>query len=243
MKKLEGKVAIITGAASGIGEAQAKLFVQEGARVIVADIDAGGAEVAARLGGGAAFVNHDVANEESWSNVMAQAEKIFGLPEILINTAGISTSCSLEETTFEDFERQYRVNQLGVFLGMRAAIAPMRRASGGAIVNISSAAGLRAIAGLSAYSATKWAVRGMSLVAALELAPLNIRVNVIFPGSIATPLAARMMDVYDNEVKSSLPIARMGNPSEIAEATLFLVSDGGSYILGAELAVDGGQTL
>lgn len=244
MGKLDGKVAIITGASSGIGAAQATMFVEQGARVALADInEAGGEQLASRFGAAAMFVRHDVTSEDSWARVAVAVEEKLGVPTVLVNTAGTSKSVFLADTTLEDFEQVFRINQLGVFLGMRQMIDPMTRAGGGAIVNIASAAGLRGMPGLSAYSASKWAVRGISRVTAMELAPLNIRVNTILPGRVDTPLAAAMLATGHRPSVHQIPLGRAADPRELAEATVFLACDAASYLVGAELVVDGGMVL
>lgn len=242
MARLEGKIAIITGAASGMGQSQAHLFAEEGAKVIVADTSPAGEQVAKEVGSSAAYFRHDVSSEESWDHVVAFATDTFGLPTILSNTAGIVHDTTfMGDATVEDFEKIVRVNQLGVFLGMRAVIEPMRKTGGGSIVNVSSAGGLTGAPGIIAYSGSKGAVRMLSRTAARELGEFNIRVNTIFPGSILTPIISPSQHkIVEEMVAPKTPLGRLGQPEEIAYAALFLASDEASYVSGAELVVDGG---
>ena len=240
MDRLKGKVALITGAASGIGEAQARLFISEGAQVVFADVDESAGNVAASLGNAAGFFRHDVGDEASWNAAVSFTERTFGKLNVLVNTAGVFDLMSLADTTTQIHDRQVRVNQLGTLLGIRSVIESMKRAKGGAIVNISSGAGLKGAPGMGAYCATKWAVRGISLTAAAELARHNIRVNAIFPGCIDTPLLRSNPAITPEIIAGMIP-GRAGRPEEVAWATLFLASDEASYISGAELSVDGGM--
>jgi 3alpha(or 20beta)-hydroxysteroid dehydrogenase len=244
MGRLDGLVAIVTGAARGQGEAEARLFAKEGAKVLLTDVlTAQGTEAADRIGSAARFVTHDVSSADEWAKVVGEALGAFGRVDILVNNAGIARHFRLEETEPAVFEEVYRVNQLGVYLGMRAVVEPMKAAGGGSIINISSVAGLRGTKGLFAYTSTKWAVRGMTKSAAMELARYKIRVNAIFPGVIDTPMndpsPPRMMETLLRDT----PLRRMGEPHEIAEAALFLASPAASFVTGAELTVDGGMAL
>jgi 3alpha(or 20beta)-hydroxysteroid dehydrogenase len=244
MSTLAGLVAIVTGAARGQGEAEARLLAAHGAKVVLTDVRVEqGTAVAADIGGDARFVAHDVASPEGWQQVVDTAGSAFGRVDILVNNAAISRPLKLEATEPEVYDELYRVNQFGVYLGMRAVLEPMRAAGGGSIINISSVAGLKGTSTLFAYTATKWAVRGMTRSAALELARYNIRVNAIFPGVIDTPMnddnPARMNEV----LVRTTPMRRMGEPNEIAEAVLFLASPAASFATGAELAIDGGMSI
>ena len=240
MGKLDGKVAIITGAARGQGAAEARLFAAEGARVTLTDVNGDGAAVAEEIGAKAQFLRHDISDEGAWARVVAATEERFGRVDILVNNAAIYRPAPLQETSAELFDAHYRVNQLGVFLGMHAVLDAMTRAKAGSIVNISSEAGLRGHPGMFAYSATKWAVRGMTRCAAADLAPLGIRVNSIHPGIIDTP----MLDANGPEVlkafTSMIPLGRFGTVAEVANLVAFLASDAAGYITGAEITVDGG---
>ena len=184
-----------------------------------------------------------MSNEHEWADAVAQAESRFGRLDILVNTAGVVVIRPIEQTTAVDFDRQYRVNQLGTFLGIRAVLEPMKRAGAGTIINISSGAGLKAAPTMAAYAATKFAVRGLTKSAAGELAPYGIRVNVIFPGAVDTPMLRLNSEPFNAMLIEMTPLKRLGTPEEIAKATLFLASDDASFITGAELAVDGGGTI
>lgn len=244
MGRLDGKVAIITGGSRGQGEAEVRLFVAEGAKVVISDVlvDAGQA-LAAELGDATVFTRHDVSSEEEWANAVALAQDRFGRFDVLVNNAGIAHTASIAAHTVADFERVQAVNQLGVFLGIRSAIEPMSNAGGGSIVNISSGAGLRATKYMIAYAASKYAVTGMTAAAAMELARYRIRVNSVHPGVIATP----MLDANSPEMNAAMvahsPMRRMGEPLEIAQAVLFLASDESSFMTGAHVPVDGGAIL
>jgi 3alpha(or 20beta)-hydroxysteroid dehydrogenase len=244
MTTLAGKVAIVTGAARGQGEAEARLFAAHGARVVLTDILSDqGAAVAADIGSAARFIAHDVSSAEGWQQVVDLAQELFGGVDILVNNAAISRPLKLEATEPDVFDQIYRVNQFGVYLGMRAVIAPMRAAGGGSIINVSSVAGLRGTSTLFAYTATKWAVRGMTRSAALELARYNIRVNAVFPGVIDTPMNDDNPPKMNETLVRTTPMRRMGDPNEIAEAVLFLASPASSFATGAELAIDGGMSI
>ena len=233
--RLQGKVAIITGAARGQGANEARRFVAEGARVVVTDLDENGQAVADGLGDSARFVRHDVANEDDWKNVIAVAEEAFGKIDILVNNAGVFKPANIVDTTLADFDRHYRVNTLGVFLGIRAVIPAMERGGGGSIINISSIAGMRGWPGMIAYGGTKWAAR--------ELAPQRIRVNSIHPGLVDTP----MLDDHDpaalEAFTAAVPFGRMGSVDDVAEMVIYLASDLSSYVTGAEVVIDGGLAL
>jgi 3alpha(or 20beta)-hydroxysteroid dehydrogenase len=230
---------IVTGGASGMGAAQVARFVREGARVVVADLDeVGGPEVAARAGEAAIFARLDVRSEDDWPRIVAEAERHGGRPvDALVNNAGVLREESLEETTLESYRFQTDVMQVGVFLGMRAVAPSMRRAGGGAIVNISSTAGLVAYANNFGYTAAKWAVRGMTKAAALDLAPAKIRVNSVHPGNTDTPMIADRNYPVDD-----VPLKRNATVDEIAALVLYLVSDEAQYTTGAEHIIDGGYT-
>ena len=243
MGKLDGRVAIITGAAGGQGEAEARLFVAEGARVAVTDVQEKGEKVAADLGDAAFFLHHDVSDEESWSTLVATTLEKFGAVDILVNNAAIFDPKPLTATTAADMTAHFTVNQLGVLLGMQAVIEPMKAAGGGSIINISSLSGLRHLPGQFAYAATKWAVRGMSGCAAAELASSNIRVNTVLPGLIDTPMLAGNSPETNALYASLVPMGRMALPREVAEVVAFLASDAASYVTGAELSVDAGARL
>lgn len=235
---LAGKVALVTGAAQGMGEGFARRLHGAGARVIVGDINAEyGQVVAGDLGENCRFLYHDVTRWDSWQDVIAATEATFGPISILVNNAGIAWFESLESSPEEAARRMIDVDQMGVFLGMKAIIASMRKCGGGSIINIASVAGTKGTEGLTVYSACKWAVRGMTKCAALELGKDNIRVNAVHPGMIATAMTVDMPDPMNQ------PIQRKGHVDEVAETVLFLASDRSSYTTGCDFVVDGGMTI
>jgi len=242
MGRLNGLVALITGAGSprGQGAAEATLFAAEGAAVVVTDVsDEEGAETAASIGDAASYRHLDVTSEAGWTETVEWTIERHGHLDVLVNNAGIWFGKSLDETTLDDYKRVVEINQVGVFLGLRAVVPPMKAAGSGSIVNISSLAGLRGTNMPLAYAATKWAVRGMSRAAAAELAPHGIRVNAVFPGYVDTG----MIDSGHEEIAQRVPLGRrLASPAEIAEAVLFLASDAARYVTGAELVVDGAVT-
>jgi 3alpha(or 20beta)-hydroxysteroid dehydrogenase len=243
MGRLDGKVALITGAVGGQGAVEARLFVAEGARVVLADvIDEPGRKLAVELGAAARYEHLDVASERDWTRVMAALMAAHGRLDVLVNNAGILRTAPLEHTSLDDYMAVIRVNQVGVFLGMRAAVEPMRASGGGSIVNISSNAGLQGVQGVVGYVASKWAVRGMTKTAALELGRYGIRVNSVHPGPVDTPMIAipEFESVDRDGLYRSLPIPRMARPEEIARLVLFLASDESSYSTGSEFIADGG---
>ena len=244
-RRLEGKVILVTGGARGQGEAHARLLAGEGATVIVADIrEEQAAAVASLLGNGSWCCGLNVASEADWKDLFEAIVTKHGRLDALVNNAGIAVMANLDDTDLALFERTISVNQTGTFLGMKYGAALMRRGHGGSIVNISSIAGLKADPMFFAYSASKWAVRGMTKAAARGLAPEGIRVNTIFPGIIDTPMlteAAPGLDVATFGAENT-PLGRAGIPDDVASAVLFLVSDDSRFVTGTELAVDGGIT-
>jgi 3alpha(or 20beta)-hydroxysteroid dehydrogenase len=244
MGRLDGKVAIVTGAARGQGEAEARLFVQEGARVLLGDVlDEPGRVVAKELGDAADYVHLDVSSEADWAAALAQAEERFGPVTVLVNNAAILRPAAIEDTTLADYMAVINVNQVGCFLGMRAVIPGMKAAGTGSIVNISSMDGQGSKNGLVSYSASKFAIRGMTKTAAIELGHFGIRVNSIHPGGVNTPMGNPFGDSEAiKPVFAKMPIPRIGEPIEIAYMALFLASDEASYCTGAEFTVDGGWT-
>ncbi len=244
MSELDGRVAIVTGAARGQGEAEARLLAANGAKVVLTDVLAEqGAAVAADIGPSALFVTQDVSSAEGWAEVVAATLDAFGRVDILVNNAAISRPFKLEATEPELYDLIYRVNQLGVYLGMRAVLDTMKAQGGGSIINISSVAGLQGTSTLFAYTATKWAVRGMTKSAALELARYKIRVNCVFPGVIDTPINDANPPGMNDVLVKTTPMRRMGVPSEIAEAVLFLASPRASFVTGADFVIDGGMSI
>ncbi len=242
MPRLQGRVAIITGAASGQGKSAAQLFVAEGAKVVLTDLNQEpGSTLAKELGGNAAFRRLDVSDEAAWSSAVAATTSRFGPVNVLLNNAGVFEPKPLLQTSVQEWEAHYRVNQLGVYLGMRAVADHMIAAGGGSIVNTSSAAGLRGMPAMFAYSATKWAVRGMSRSAAADLAGHNVRVNCVLPGIIDTPMYRANGPERCAEMDKQIPLGRRGTPEEVAQLMVFLASDEGAYFTGAEFTIDGGM--
>jgi 3alpha(or 20beta)-hydroxysteroid dehydrogenase len=243
MGRLSGKVALITGAAQGMGEAHARLFVHEGAKVIVSDVNRDGGEVLARdLGDGALFVEHDVASSSDWARVVAAGEARFGPITSLVNNAGvIGPVQTMLEFGEADFLKVCAINQLGVFLGMKAVLPSMIANGGGSIVNISSIAGMLGTKESSnaAYCASKWAVRGMSKLVAAQHGKDGIRVNSVHPGYILTPMMVAATDESGGGAAEAIPLGRMAQPEEVSNVVLFLVSDEASFVSGAEHVVDG----
>jgi 3alpha(or 20beta)-hydroxysteroid dehydrogenase len=241
--RLDGKVAIVTGAAMGMGRAVAERFVAEGAQVVLADVKVDEATaVADKLGPAAAFVHCDVTQEASWAALVTQTTNRFGGVDILINNAGIWRTAPLIEQSVEGFDQIIAINLRGVWLGMRAVATAMQARGGGAIVNTSSTAGLVGLQNMVAYGASKWGVRGISKVAALELGPMGIRVNSIHPGGVDTPMTAALQFDRAPGGAPNLPLGRYGTPEDIASLHLFLVSEEASWISGAEIYIDGGLT-
>lgn len=241
--RLAGKVALITGGASGIGAAHARLFVDEGAKVVVADVQEDlGRQVVQRLGEDGYFVRLDVANENEWQNAVRETVERFGKLTTLVNNAGIYRPTGVESETQETWDKVVSVCQTGVWLGMKAAIPEIRKAGGGAIVNISSVYGIIGSPNMFSYHAAKGAVRLMTKAAALEYAKQNIRINSVHPGIINTPIVGSLTEDTVGSIQAFTPLGRMGRPEEIAWGSVFLCSDEASFVTGTELIIDGGWT-
>ncbi len=246
MGRLDGKVALVTGAARGLGEAQARLFAEEGARVACGDVlDGAGKAVAASIGDAALYLHHDVSQEESWRNFVATAKQSFGRIDVLVNNAGILNMAPLAEIALDDYMRVIQVNQVGCLLGMKTVIPHMIEAGGGSIVNLSSTCGLEGAAGLAAYVSSKFAIRGLTKAAAVELGPQGIRVNSIHPGGVDTDMGRGDREEFDGidtrAFYKMMPLGRIGQPIEVARLALYLASDESSYSTGSEFVIDGGM--
>ena len=242
MGRLEGKTALISGGARGQGAAEAALFAEEGANVVLTDVLAEDGERTADIIGGT-FLHHDVTSEDEWASIVARAVELHGGVDVLVNNAGIYADTSLVGGDVDEYRRVIEVNQVGVYLGMREVAPVMIERGGGSIINISSIGGLRGGGGSFAYTASKWAVRGMTKSAAVRLGPHGIRVNSIHPGLIETPMLGdtRMADPANLEqLLGQIPLGRIAQPSEVARLALFLASDESSYSTGSEFLIDGG---
>lgn len=243
MERFKNRVYVISGAARGLGAAQARQIVAEGGRVLLADVlEQEGRALAAELGSAAAFERLDATDEALWAHVVERAQAL-GPVHGLVNNAGVYKPVPLLQTDPAEFRRHTDINQLGTFLGMRAIVPALERTGGGAIVNISSTVALRSAPNSIAYTATKWAVRGMTKAAALELVDRNIRVNSVHPGPIDTDMLKIRTHEENVRRAQQVPMKRLGHAQDIAAAVLFLLSDESRYTTGAELAVDGGAAL
>jgi len=250
--RLDGKVALITGGARGMGKSHARHLAAEGARVVIGDVlDDRGEHVAGGLGPDRCrFVHQDVTSEADWATAVATATEAFGRLDVLVNNAGVLKFGKIADMPLAEFRRILDINAVGCWLGMKAVIEPMTAAGGGSIVNISSIEGFTGTAGLSAYTASKFAVRGMTKAAARELSPYGIRVNSVHPGGVLTRMALEQVSVTQTAVPGhvvdgeaflkSLPIPRMAEPIEISRLVAFLASDDSSYSTGSEFVADGG---
>jgi 3alpha(or 20beta)-hydroxysteroid dehydrogenase len=241
--RIEGRVAIVTGGANGLGAAIVRRFVDEGAKVVVADIDVdAGERLVAELGANTRFRALDVGDEQQWADAIAFTLDEFGRLDVGVNNGGIVMHAALVDMELADYERMVRVNQIGTFLGMRAMAGPMKASGGGSIINTSSVRGIQGANGLLGYAATKFAVRGMTKVAALELGHHGIRVNSIHPGAVATRLIGDADPADVDKYFEDQAIPRIARPYEIANMALFLASDESSYSTGSEFVCDGGVT-
>jgi 3alpha(or 20beta)-hydroxysteroid dehydrogenase len=242
MARLAGKTAIVTGGARGMGEATVRIFVDEGARVLIGDVlDEPGQALAEELGDSATYRHLDVTQKSDWDSAVEAAGQLGSL-SVLVNNAAIVLQKSIADTTEEDFMKVVSVNQLGVFLGMQAVFESIKASGGGSIINISSIDGLQSKNSLAAYSSSKWAVRGLTKAAALEMGKYNIRVNSVHPGGIYTAMhGSEFMSREDaDSFYQSHALPRVGLPREVAAVTAFLASDEATYSTGAEFIADGG---
>ncbi len=246
MGRLDGKVALITGGARGMGKSHVRHFVAEGARVVFGDVlDDKGATVAARLDERSCrYIHHDVTSESDWAAAVKTAVEEFGRLDVLVNNAGVLKFASIADMPLADFRQILEVNAVGCWLGMKAVIGPMTAAGGGSIINISSIEGFTGAAGLSAYSASKFAIRGMTKAAARELGQFGIRVNSVHPGGVLTRMALEAAGTFEHldgdAFLKSMPIGRFAEPVEISRLVAYLASDESSYSTGSEFIADGG---
>jgi 3alpha(or 20beta)-hydroxysteroid dehydrogenase len=241
MGRLDGKVALISGGARGQGEAEARLFVAEGASVVIGDVlDEQGEKVAADLGDQAVYCHLDVTEGRDWQRDVATVKDRFERLDVLINNAGIVRLGMMLDVTLEEYREVVDVNQIGCWLGMKTSAPLMGETGGGSIINVSSMNGIMPGPGAMSYIASKFAIRGMTKAAALELAPLGIRVNSIHPGAIDTDMAHQALGNPEGNPVGHLPIPRMGRPDEVAKMAIFLATDDSSYSTGSEFIIDGG---
>ena len=244
--RLEGKVAIVTGGSRGTGEATARRFVSEGAKIVIADIrDELGTNLAAELGDSARYVHLDVTQENDWANGLMATREAFGGVDVLVNNAALLLVAPIEGTSLEDWNRILRVNQTGVFLGIRAVAPEMRKSGGGSIVNVSSIDGLEGMNFVAAYASTKWALRGLSKCAALEFGRDGIRVNTVCPAGGSDEMAAPWRPPGTEDTSGYAdrrPIQRRGTVDEIAALILYLASDEASFCTGGDYPIDGGHS-
>ena len=241
--RLDGEVAIITGAARGQGEAEARMFVKEGAKVVLTDIlDELGQKVAEEIGSSALFVKHDVSQEDEWKQAVETTVKTFGSLTVLVNNAGIGLreDRGIEQTTLDAWHKTLSVNLTGVFLGMKYAVPAMREAGHGSIINISSIAGMVGGGGLPAYHASKGGVRLLTKTAAVQYAEENIRVNSVHPGGVDTEILNPFGEKWKQRAASFHPMKRIAESDEIAYGVLYLASKESSFVTGTELVIDGG---
>lgn len=242
MTRLMDKVAIVTGGARGMGESHVRRFVEEGAKVVFTDINEEvGEKLASELGDSTLFVKHDVTDEAGWQEVIEKAEAAFGPVNVLVNNAGISMSKSIFDMSVEDYKKIIDINQVSVFLGIKAVLPSMQKAEGGSIVNISSMNGI--VGGAVGYTDSKFAVRGLTKAAALQVGHLGIRVNSVHPGVIETPMVTEGDAVEQiKEFAKHIPMRRMAQSEEVTNMVLFLASNESSYSTGSEFIIDGGLT-
>ena len=242
--RLEGRIALITGGARGQGAAEAILFAEEGATVVITDVLDSDGEATAATSGSIRYLHHDVTNEDEWVAVVQDVMEDYGKIDTLINNAGIYRSSPIAQLTVEEYMEVININQVGVFLGLKHVGPIMCEAGSGSIINISSIAGMRGGGGSLAYSASKWAVRGMTKVAMSEFAPMGVRVNSIHPGLIETPMLMQLPAIEQgnsDQLVRRIPYGRIAEAKEVARLALFLASDDSEYMNGTEFIIDGGM--
>lgn len=245
MGRMEGKVVIVTGGTRGMGEAEVRGLVAEGAKVVFGGRDENaGNRIAGELGGNAVYVQMDVSQETDWERVVTTAVERFGGVHGLVNNAGVQAASPIAKIRQEDIDRLYRINQLGPILGIKHVVGPMRAAGGGSIVNIGSPAGVKGLPMLTAYAATKAALHGITRSVAVELAPENIRVNIVIPGFFDTQILAETTGGQGPELaKRYVPMKRIAQPDEMVGTIVYLLSDDSRYVTGTEIRVDGAYTI
>jgi 3alpha(or 20beta)-hydroxysteroid dehydrogenase len=242
VNRLDAKIALITGGARGQGAAEARFFAEAGATVVITDVlDDEGKATAEELGDAVSYLHHDVSSPQEWSETHDAIVEAHGRIDVLVNNAGIFRTVALEDTSLDDWNQMVAINQTGVFLGMQTVAPGMRAQGSGSIINISSIAGMGGASIAFAYSATKWAVRGMTKSAARDLAPHGVRVNSVHPGIIDTAMLEQFGGSRDL-VESSIPMGRVAAADEVAHLVRFLASDDASYCNGQEFIVDGAMT-
>lgn len=242
MIDLSGKVIIVTGAARGIGEAHVRSIVESGGQVLATDVLVSeGQDVVEPLGQFARFMKHDVTLANDWTDVVAAAIDEFGRIDGLVNNAGVLHIANFEDETIKNFDQLIRINLFGTFLGVQAVIPAMREIGGGSIVNMSSIAGTTGFPGHAAYCSSKWAIRGLTRVGAIELGPDRIRVNAVLPGGVDTEMLLADYRVASDEAFSHFPAQRLAAPKEIAELVVYLLSDSSSFVTGSDFVIDGGH--
>lgn len=244
MGELNGQVALITGAARGLGAATAEVFLREGARVVITDVlETEGRQLAGRLGDNASFIAHDVTDAAQWSRAVEHVLSSFGTVDILVNNAGLSGVHSFDSTTPELWHRLLAVMQTGPYLGIRTVLPHMLRAGRGAIVNVASTNAILGMAQMAAYTAAKHGVLGLTRSLALEYAASGIRINAVCPGGMRTPMLEEAFGAKTDEFARQLPLHRLAEPQEVAEVVAFLASPRASYCIGAAFVVDGGLSV
>ena len=240
---LQGKVALITGGARGMGAMHVRMFINEGARVVFTDLLAEeGFNLECELGGDVKFMQHDVSDSEAWKNIVSTTEELFGPINILVNNAGISIKGAIEEISVEDYMKVIQINQAGTLMGMQAVLPSMKKAGGGSIINISSILGIAGREESVAYVSSKFAINGLTKTAALEFAKYHIRVNSVHPGSIRTALTDLVYKTEEERIarEQHIPAGRFGQCEDVSNLVIYLASDKSSYSTGSEFVIDGG---